>query len=141
MATTKTPVDREAVTEYFKLVDRMPGTRKGSPELEAFKPWHTDDVRVVRGNHPPIEGLAMFEEVLTMPFPAGRLESDHHIHTYLRDGDRIALEMTIDYRLNDGDPVKIPCAAMLRMENELIAELNIYLDETPVYSGAALHGS
>ena len=145
MSPTKSPVDvdahEKAIVEYFALVDRLPGSKKGSAVFEAFLPWHTPDVRVRTGNHPTIEGLSAFEAVLDMPSPVGELRSEHHIVSVVRDGDTTVLEMSVDYTVADGEKVTIPCASVLRFDGDLIRSISIYMDQTPVFSNAKLPGS
>jgi ketosteroid isomerase-like protein len=102
-------------------------------DLESYLTRHTDGAVVTFGNNPPAVGKDQIGAAVGGIFAA--VESTKHNLTsvYTNDGTTIA-EVDAAYTLGDGRTVHVPTAVFFRRDGDLVAELRVYTDLTPVFA-------
>jgi ketosteroid isomerase-like protein len=130
------PAHREQfLRDYYREVDNM----REPLDLERVKTYldrHTDDVVITLGNQEPIRGKAALGEAIRAAPPSPIVDSTHTLVGATVDGDTTVLEFLIDYTLDDGREITIPCASVLDFRGGLVHRLRVYLDLAPVFAPA-----
>ncbi len=113
------------VRAYYAAVDSM--------NMERYLAYHTDDVRFRFGSTPTTTGKEPVKEGLNHLW--GALESMHHEMTGVWQVDNVAIvEADITYTRKDGKAVVLPCVTVLRTEGELINDVRINMDLSPLFA-------
>jgi ketosteroid isomerase-like protein len=111
--------------DYYSAVD--------AKDLDGYLARHTDDALVRFANNPPAIGKEQIGAAVGGIFAA--VESTKHDLTQVYTvGETTIAEADAEYTLTDGRSVRIPTAVFLRRDGDLVAELRVYTDLTPVFT-------
>ena len=113
------------VKNYYAVVDSM--------DIEKFGPLHTEDVRLRFGNAEPVVGRDAVVRGIA-GFWASIKGLRHNFVQTWEEGDVEIVEALIDYTRHDGQVVTVPCTSVLRKRGDLLQDLRIYIDISPVYA-------
>jgi ketosteroid isomerase-like protein len=116
---------QEWLREYYDDVDNM--------RLDAYLARHTDDVTVVFGNNPPAVGKDQVGQAIGGFWELIDGMRHNFVNVYEDDGATI-LQAEIDYERKDGQTVRVPATSILQREGDLVNDLRIYIDLTPVFA-------
>jgi ketosteroid isomerase-like protein len=99
----------------------------------------TDDVITQFGNQAEISGKAAFRALFNEFGQAisGLRHDVVDLWHAVEDFDVWVVQLSVCYRLLDGQTITLPCCNMFRMRGDLISEYRVYVDISPVMHGAA----
>lgn len=113
------------VHDYYHTVDTM--------NMDAYLAYHTDDVRLRFANNPTAEGKAAVAGGLHHLWEA--LSSLKHDFTEIWEVDNVAIvEANITYVRKDGHTVVLPCVTVLRRQGDLVDDVRINMDLSPLFA-------
>ena len=110
---------------YYAVVDSM--------DVEKFAPLHTEDVRLRFGNAETVVGRDAVVRGIA-DFWGGIKGLRHNFVQTWDEGDVEIVEALIDYTRHDGKVVTLPCTTILRKRGDLVQDLRIYMDISPVFA-------
>ena len=113
------------VKRYYSAVDSM--------NVEEFTALHTEDVRLRFGNAETVVGRDAVVGGITDFWGAIKGLRHNFVQTW-DDGDVEIVEALIDYTRHDGKVVTLPCTSILRKRGDLVQDLRIYMDVSPVFA-------
>jgi ketosteroid isomerase-like protein len=113
------------VKHYYAVVDSM--------DVEKFAPLHTEDVRLRFGNAETVVGRDAVVRGITDFWGAIKGLRHNFVQTW-DEGDVEIVEALIDYTRHDGKVVTLPCTSILRKRGDLVQDLRIYMDVSPVFA-------
>jgi hypothetical protein len=101
--------------------------------LDAFVAGLTQDVEVVVGNNPAMNGRQAVKEGIGYFWST--IQGLKHNFVNVVEGQGLTfLEVKVDYLRKDGRQVTIPVVTVLERDGELVKSLRIYFDVAPVYA-------
>ena len=110
---------------YYAVVDSM--------DVEKFASLHTEDVHLRFGNAETVVGRDAVVHGIADFW--GAIKGLHHNFVQTWDeGDIEIVEALIDYTRHDGKVVTLPCTSILRKRGDLVQDLRIYMDVSPVFA-------
>ena len=115
----------DGVKNYYAVVDAM--------DLEKFGPLHTEDVRLRFGNAETVVGRDAVVRGIADFWGAIKGLRHNFVQTW-EDGNVEIVEALIDYTRHDGRVVTVPCTSILRKRGDLLQDLRIYIDISPVFA-------
>jgi ketosteroid isomerase-like protein len=116
------------VRTFFHNVDNL--------DLPGFLSRLTDDAVVTFANNPPAVGKEAIGEGIGFIF--GSVDGmKHSFVTEFSDSDRTFLESQVDYFRKDGSTVSVPAATVMHRRGELVDEMRIYVDLSPLFAPSA----
>lgn len=110
---------------YYSVVDSM--------NAEEFTALHTDDVRLRFGNAEPVVGRNAVVQGIIAFWSMIKGMRHNFVQTWV-EGDVEIVEALIDYTRQDDKVVTIPCTSILRKRGDLVQDLRIYIDVSPVFA-------
>ena len=113
------------VKRYYSAVDSM--------NVEEFTALHTEDVRLRFGNAETVVGRDAVVSGITGFWGAIKGLRHNFVQTW-DEGDVEIVEALIDYTRHDGKVVTLPCTTILRKRGDLVQDLRIYMDVSPVFA-------
>jgi ketosteroid isomerase-like protein len=113
------------VKRYYSAVDSM--------NVEEFTALHTEDVRLRFGNAETVVGRDAVVSGITGFWGAIKGLRHNFVQTW-DEGDVEIVEALIDYIRHDGKVVTLPCTTILRKRGDLVQDLRIYMDVSPVFA-------
>lgn len=119
-------MDADWVRNYFKTVDTL--------DADAIAANFTDDGKFRFGNQPPAEGKQAVRDALAQFFAT--IQSMHHENTGLwlgEDGNSAVWEVDVTYTRQNGTQITLPCASILRSQNDKIYDFRMNMDISPIY--------
>jgi ketosteroid isomerase-like protein len=113
------------VKNYYAVVDSM--------DIEKFGPLHTEDVQLRFGNAETVVGRDAVVRGISDFW--GAIKGMHHnfVQSW-EEGNVEIVEALIDYTRHDGKVVTVPCTSILRKRGDLLQDLRIYIDISPVFA-------
>ena len=116
------------IRDYFGIVDRM--------DMDGYLALHTDEVRFRFANAPTTTGKDPIREGLTQLW--GSIAGLRHDIVQTWDTDVAGIsEANVVYTRKDGSQVGIPATSILRKRGDLVDDVRIYMDLTPLFAPAA----
>lgn len=115
----------DIVADIYAEVDRL--------DPEAYANCFTPDGKLTFGNADTIIG----REAITEAFrpTLALLESmRHEVVDAWRQDDRIVAQLTVNYVLKNGRRLALPAVTISRLEGDLIAENQTYIDMGPIFA-------
>lgn len=113
------------VHDYYHAVDSM--------SMDAYLAWHTDNVRLRFSNNPTAQGKEAVASGLTQLWDS--LQSLKHEFSAIWEVDNVAIaEANITYVRKDGHTVVLPCVTVLRRAGDLVDDVRIYMDLSPLFA-------
>lgn len=101
-------------------------------DVESAMTYFTEDALYRFGNHPPAVGKAAIASVIE----ADRLDriarTSFEINEIWEIDDAVICQMETSHLCNRGKAIAIPCAVVFRMEDDLVREMRIYIDASPL---------
>ena len=119
-------MDADWVRNYFKTVDTL--------DANAIAAHFTNDGKFRFGNQPPAEGKQAVRDSLAQFFAT--MQTMHHESTGLwlgEDGNSAVGEADVTYTRPNGTQITLPCASILRSQNDQIYDFRMNMDISPVY--------
>lgn len=119
-------MDADWVRNYFKTVDTL--------DAETIAANFTDDGKFRFGNQPPAVGKQTVRDTLAQFFAT--IQAIHHENTGLwldEDGNSALWEADVTYTRQNGTRITLPCASVLRSQNDQICDFRMNMDISPVY--------
>jgi hypothetical protein len=113
------------VKRYYSAVDSM--------NVEEFTALHTEDVRLRFGNAETVVGRDAVVGGIVGFWGSIKGLRHNFVQTW-DEGDIEIVEALIDYTRHDGKVVTLPCTTILRKRGDLVQDLRIYMDVSPVYA-------
>jgi len=113
------------VKHYYSVVDSM--------NVEEFAALHTEDVRLRFGNAETVVGRDAVVQGIANFWGAIKGLRHNFVQTW-DEGDVEIVEALIDYTRHDGKVVTLPCTSILRKRGDLLQDLRIYMDVSPVFA-------
>ena len=110
---------------YYSAVDSM--------NVEEFTALHTEDVRLRFGNAETVVGRDAVVGGIVGFWGSIKGLRHNFVQTW-DEGDVEIVEALIDYTRHDGKVVTLPCTSILRKRGDLVQDLRIYMDVSPVYA-------
>lgn len=104
-----------------------------SNSADEFASIFTEDAVYQFGNADPIIGRSGIRDS-SVVFRQKVKAVAHNIKSIWETGDTAICEMDVTYTRHDGKVFTLPCTDVIRMEGDLIRQLNIYMDITPVFA-------
>jgi ketosteroid isomerase-like protein len=104
-------------------------------DITALAELVTDDVRLQLGNADRLEGKAEFVRAL-QAFLGSVADFRHIVTNVWSDLDAVIAELTVHYTRLDGTELILPCCNVFRLRDGAVADYRVYMDITPVYTGA-----
>ena len=112
-------------SDMYASVDAM--------RLDDFVACLTQDVEVVVGNNPAMQGRQAVKEGIGYFFST--INGMKHNFVNVVEGQGLTfLETKVDYQRKDGRQVTVPVVTVLERNGELVKSLRIYFDVAPVYA-------
>jgi len=102
-------------------------------DLEGFISLLAPDVRFRIGNQPLLEGREAVRTAIAGLFALMQHIEHHPIQLWV-EGDRIALQAEVTFRLTNGQEVKLPYMNALQVVDTLICDYRIHIDLQPVFA-------
>jgi hypothetical protein len=116
------------MSEWLKNVVKV----SDSMDIDKIIPLHTDDVRFRIGNNETIVGKAAVGQGFKKLFSL--LKSICHKVTGAWELENVAIvESEVTYVRKDGKVVVVNCATIFRKEGDLIKDVRIHLDISPLF--------
>lgn len=101
-------------------------------DVESAMTYFTEDALYRFGNHPPAVGKAAIASL----FEASQLDriarTSFDINEIWEIGDAVICQMETSHACNNGKAVALPCAIVFRMEDDLVREMRVYMDASPL---------
>ncbi len=113
------------VKRYYSVVDSM--------NVEEFTALHTEDVRLRFGNAETVVGRDAVVSGIAGFWGSIKGLRHNFVQTW-DEGDVEIVEALIDYTRHDGKVVTLPCTSILRKKGDLVQDLRIYMDISPVFA-------
>ena len=124
-------------------LERFPGVRAAiikqilaagdEMNVEKSLMFCTDDVLYRFGNFPIVFGKQEIKESSTN-FLQNFKSLKHNIQSIWEIGETIIVEMEINYIRHDNKMFTLPCCNIFLMKEELVQEMRIYMDISPVFA-------
>jgi ketosteroid isomerase-like protein len=105
-------------------------------DITALAELVTDDVRLQLGNADVVEGKAEFVRGLKAFF-GSVADFRHTVTNVWSDVDAVIAELRVHYTRLDGTELTLPCCNVFRLRGGVVADYRVYMDITPVYTGAS----
>jgi limonene-1,2-epoxide hydrolase len=100
---------------------------------EAIKLF-TEDCQYRFGNYPPAFGREGVRQSATSTHLTAIKGVSFDIKGIWEIGDVVVCEMEINYIRTDDTVLTLPCTDVFRMEGDLIRDMRIYMDPSPLYA-------
>ncbi|HWZ17863.1 MAG TPA: nuclear transport factor 2 family protein, partial [Ktedonobacteraceae bacterium] len=98
-----------------------------------FTALHTEDVRLRFGNAETVVGRDAVVGGIVGFWGSIKGLRHNFVQTW-DEGDIEIVEALIDYTRHDGKVVPLPCTSILRKRGDLVQDLRIYMDVSPVFA-------
>jgi hypothetical protein len=103
----------------------------GAKELEDFVGFFTDQAKYRFANAPLITGKTAIREFAANARQRVKFVT-HDIKSIWEIDDVVVCEMDINYHRHDDSVVTLPCTDIFRMSGNLIDDLRVYVDVSPM---------
>jgi ketosteroid isomerase-like protein len=128
------------------MVDRMPGELARlirqvfeageAMDVHRFAQRFTEDALYQFGNEPPARGREGIIEARSIAAFNQTVKSIvHHVKGMWEIGDLLIVEMQVTYVRHDGKQFTLPACDTVRFKGDLVEEMRIYMDISPVFVG------
>mgnify|MGYP002778065550 CR=1 FL=1 len=98
-------------------------------DIESAMTYFTEDALYRFGNHPPVVGKAAIASAIE----AARIaRTSFEINEIWEIDDAVICQMETTHACDCGKATAIPCAVVFRMEDDLVREMRIYIDASPL---------
>ncbi len=133
---------QQAQTEAFTS-ERLPGVKAAivkqmlaaSDEMNVEKSlkFCSDSVLYQFGNFPAVVGPQAIAES-SANFLQNFKALKHNIKTMWEVGDNVIVEMKVTYTRHDDQVFTLPCCNIISMKGDVVQEMRIYMDISPVFA-------
>ncbi|XWK85996.1 MAG: nuclear transport factor 2 family protein [Phormidium sp.] len=125
MTTTMFPGTRSAIIkEVIGLMEKM--------DLEKVLTHFTEDAVYYYANNPPAVGKQAIREATTSLNLESVKAISFNIKSLWENVEVVICELEINYFLNDGSVLTLPCTDIFRMAGDKIREMAVYIDANPL---------
>ena len=129
------------------MADRMPGELAvliqkvfeagEAMDVERFSARFTEDTLYQFGNEPIVRGREGIKEADSIAAFNRTVKSiKHHVKGMWEIGDLLIVEMEVTYVRRDGKSFTLPACDTVRFEEDLVKEMRIYMDISPLFAEA-----
>ena len=105
-------------------------------DVETALTYFTEDGLYRFGNYPPAIGKAAIRQATTASHLDQIKGISFDIKAMWENADAVICEMDVNYIRNDNTVLTLPCTDIFRMEGELIREMLVYMDASPLFAPA-----
>jgi ketosteroid isomerase-like protein len=113
----------DLVRRLFAALDEM--------EVDKAITFFTENARYQFGNAEPVVGRTAIREAVVSSFPL--FKTVHHsIQTAWEQGNELIVQLQITHTLQNGKVVKLPAADVFQFEGNLIRNVQVYIDPSPL---------
>lgn len=124
--TTAVDNARGVMEKFYEVVDRM--------DTQPYSEFFTPEGEAIFGNTDPVVGPAAIKENADQTF--SQLQGiSHELLGVWGVDDVIFSKIRVTYTRQDGFAVTLPAATITRMEGDLIAAHQVYVDMAPLFAG------
>lgn len=103
-------------------------------DVERFAARFTEDTWYQFGNEPVIRGRDGIRQAESIAAFNRTVQSiKHHVKGMWEIGDLLIVEMEVTYVRKDGKDFTLPACDTVRFEGDLVKEMRIYMDISPVF--------
>ena len=121
MTTTATDIGRA----MFEPADRL--------DVDGWCSHLTEDIHFRFGNAEPVHGRAAVREAVSQFFATLKGLRHEVVQDWTVD-DAVIQQLTVTYTRPDDTQLSVPAVNILRVQDQLIADYQIYVDLTPLYA-------
>ncbi|MGL4618062.1 nuclear transport factor 2 family protein [Chroococcidiopsis sp.] len=101
-------------------------------DVESAMTYFTEDALCRFGNHPPTVGKAAIASVIEASQLSRSARTSFEINEIWEIDDAVICQMETTHMCDRGKAIAIPCAIVFRMEDDLVREMRIYIDASPL---------
>ena len=118
-------VKAEIVKQMLSASDEM--------DLEKSLQFCTDDVTYQFGNFPVVFGKQGIRESFS-DFLQNFKALKHDIQAIWEIGDTAIIDLEVTYTRHDDKRFTLPCCNIIRIQDDLVQDMRIYMDISPVFT-------
>jgi len=101
-------------------------------DIESAMTYFTEDALYRFSNHPPAVGKAAIASVIEADRLNRLARTSFEIDEIWEIDDAVICQMETTHLGDRGKAIAIPCAVVFRMEDDLVREMRIYIDTSPL---------
>jgi ketosteroid isomerase-like protein len=101
-------------------------------DVESAMTYFTEDALYRFGNYPPAVGKAAIASLFAASQFHRIARTSCDINEIWEIDDAVICQMETTHACNHGKAVALPCAIVFRMEDDLVREMRVYMDASPL---------
>ena len=101
-------------------------------DVESAMTYFTEDALCRFGNHPPAVGKAAIASLIQASQFSRSARTSFEINEIWEIDDAVICQMETTHMCDRCKAIAIPCAIVFRMEDDLVREMRIYIDASPL---------
>ena len=101
-------------------------------DVESAMTYFTEDALCRFGNYPPAVGKAAIASLIEVSQLIQLVRASFNINEIWEIDDAVICQVETIHLCDRGKAIALPCAIVFRMEDDLVREMRVYIDSSPL---------